>query len=48
MLQDPQNRRLHRMSAGVTTSAFNANPLIRLDGYYVLSDLIEVPNLAQR
>jgi putative peptide zinc metalloprotease protein len=34
--------------AGVTTFAFNANPLIRLDGYYVLSDLIEVPNLAQR
>jgi hypothetical protein len=37
-----------RLSAGVTTFAFNANPLIRLDGYYVLSDLIEIPNLAQR
>jgi putative peptide zinc metalloprotease protein len=24
---------------------FNFNPLIRLDGYYVLSDLLEVPNL---
>jgi putative peptide zinc metalloprotease protein len=24
---------------------FNFNPLIRLDGYYLLSDLVEVPNL---
>jgi putative peptide zinc metalloprotease protein len=32
----------------LTTLAFNANPLIRLDGYYVLSDLIEIPNLSQR
>lgn len=33
---------------GLTTLVFNANPLIRLDGYYVLSDLIEIPNLSQR
>jgi putative peptide zinc metalloprotease protein len=34
--------------AGVTTLTFNANPLLRFDGYYILSDLIEVPNLRQR
>jgi putative peptide zinc metalloprotease protein len=33
---------------GLTTLVFNANPLIRLDGYYILSDLIEIPNLSQR
>ena len=27
---------------------FNANPLLRFDGYYILSDLVEMPNLAQR
>jgi putative peptide zinc metalloprotease protein len=27
---------------------FNFNPLLRLDGYYFLSDLMEVPNLQQR
>ena len=26
-------------------SLFNLNPLIKLDGYYLLSDLLEVPNL---
>lgn len=26
-------------------SIFNLNPLIRLDGYYVLSDYVEIPNL---
>ncbi len=26
-------------------TVFNFNPLIRLDGYYLLSDLLEVPNL---
>jgi hypothetical protein len=26
-------------------TVFNFNPLIRLDGYYLLSDLVEVPNL---
>jgi multidrug efflux pump subunit AcrA (membrane-fusion protein) len=27
---------------------FNCNPLLKLDGYYLLSDLLEVPNLQQR
>jgi putative peptide zinc metalloprotease protein len=34
--------------AGFTTLLFNANPLMRFDGYYILSDLLEVPNLMQR
>ena len=33
---------------GVSTLLFNGNPLLRYDGYYVLSDLVDVPNLAQR
>ena len=32
----------------VSTLVFNANPLLRFDGYYVLSDLLEIPNLAQK
>src|SRR5262249_6184130 len=27
---------------------FNFNPLLKLDGYYLLSDLLEIPNLRQR
>ncbi len=34
--------------ASVTTLLFNANPLMRYDGYYILSDLLEMPNLAGR
>jgi putative peptide zinc metalloprotease protein len=34
--------------AGVSTVLFNANPLLRFDGYYILADLIELPNLRQR
>ena len=34
--------------AGVSTVLFNANPLLRFDGYYILSDLIDIPNLRQR
>jgi putative peptide zinc metalloprotease protein len=34
--------------ASVSTVIFNANPLLRYDGYYILSDLIEIPNLRQR
>jgi len=34
--------------AGVTTLVFNANPLLRFDGYYILSDALEIPNLSQR
>lgn len=33
---------------GVTTLLFNGNPLLRYDGYYILSDYLEIPNLAQR
>lgn len=29
----------------VTTVIFNANPLMRFDGYYMMSDLLEIPNL---
>lgn len=32
----------------VSTVLFNANPLLRYDGYYVLSDLCDVPNLGQK
>ncbi|MEI6158810.1 MAG: site-2 protease family protein [Roseococcus sp.] len=33
---------------GVSTVLFNGNPLLRFDGYYVLSDLLEIPNLGAR
>jgi putative peptide zinc metalloprotease protein len=33
---------------GFTTVLMNANPLIPLDGYYALSDYLEIPNLRQR
>jgi putative peptide zinc metalloprotease protein len=33
---------------GVSTLLFNGNPLLRFDGYYIFSDLIEIPNLASR
>lgn len=33
---------------GASTLFFNGNPLLRFDGYYVLSDLIEIPNLGNR
>lgn len=32
----------------VTTIFFNANPLMKFDGYYALSDILEVPNLKER
>jgi len=32
----------------VSTVIFNANPLLRYDGYYILADLLEVPNLRQK
>src|SRR5436190_16920311 len=32
----------------VSTVMFNGNPLMRYDGYYVLSDWIEIPNLRDR
>jgi putative peptide zinc metalloprotease protein len=32
----------------VSTIVFNANPLMRYDGYYVLADWLEIPNLRER
>ncbi|MBP7143364.1 MAG: PqqD family peptide modification chaperone [Opitutaceae bacterium] len=31
--------------ASINTLLFNANPLMRFDGYYVVCDLLEIPNL---
>ena len=31
----------------VSTVLFNGNPLLRYDGYFVLADLLEIPNLAE-
>ncbi|MEW4563967.1 HlyD family efflux transporter periplasmic adaptor subunit [Bremerella sp. JC770] len=33
---------------GVSTILVNANPLLRYDGYYILSDLLHLPNLSSR
>ncbi len=33
---------------GVSTLVINGNPLLRFDGYHVLCDALELPNLAQR
>lgn len=33
---------------GVSTLLFNGNPLLKFDGYYVFSDLVEIPNLLTR
>lgn len=32
----------------VSTLLFNANPLLKFDGYHMLQDLIEIPNLSSR
>ncbi|MBP6900710.1 MAG: biotin/lipoyl-binding protein [Burkholderiaceae bacterium] len=32
----------------VSSLLFNGNPLLRFDAYYVLSDLVDIPNLYQR
>jgi len=32
----------------VTTAAFNLNPLVRYDAYYLVSDLLAIPNLRAR
>ena len=34
--------------AGVSSILFNGNPLLRYDAYYMLGDLLEIPNLGQR
>ncbi len=33
---------------GVSTVLVNANPLLRYDGYYILADLLHLPNLSSR
>ena len=32
----------------ISTILFNGNPLLRFDGYYILSDVVEIPNLRQK
>ena len=32
----------------VSTVLFNGNPLLRFDGYYIMMDLAEIPNLRQK
>ena len=32
----------------ISTVIFNLNPLIRFDGYYMLSDYLEIPNMKQK
>lgn len=34
--------------SGVSTLLVNGNPLLRYDGYFILSDLVETPNLAEK
>lgn len=34
--------------AGISTLLFNGNPLLRYDGYYMLADYLEIPNLRVR
>jgi len=34
--------------SSVSTVLFNANPLLRYDGYYIFADLLEIPNLRQK
>lgn len=34
--------------SSVSTLIFNANPLLRYDGYYILSDILEIPNLRSK
>lgn len=43
----PVSAALHQVVvlSSLTTVLFNANPLMRFDGYYILSDLLDIPNL---
>lgn len=34
--------------AGVSTIVFNGNPLMRFDGYYLLADAVDIPDLRQK
>jgi putative peptide zinc metalloprotease protein len=36
------------VASGIHTVVFNANPLMRCDGYYLLADWMDVPNLAEQ
>jgi len=36
------------VACSVSTVLFNMNPLLKFDGYYIMMDLLEVPNLRQR
>jgi putative peptide zinc metalloprotease protein len=36
------------LTASVSTLIFNGNPLLRFDAYYILSDVLEIPNLGSR
>jgi putative peptide zinc metalloprotease protein len=36
------------MATSAVKTFFNLNPLIKLDGYYLLSDFLEIPNLRRR
>ena len=53
-LRTPEGSLAHQIAynliftAGIATVLFNANPLMKFDGYYILSDLLEIPNLMQR
>ncbi len=35
-------------TCSISTILFNANPLMKFDGYYMMSDALEVPNLKQK
>lgn len=34
--------------SGISTVVVNGNPLMRYDGYFILADLVETPNLAEK
>lgn len=34
--------------SSISTIVFNINPLLRYDGYYILADILEIPNLRQK
>ena len=36
------------LTCSVSTILFNANPLLRFDAYYILTDVMETPNLMQK
>ncbi|MFS0757542.1 biotin/lipoyl-binding protein [Noviherbaspirillum sp. 1P10PC] len=36
------------LTAGLSTLAVNGNPLLRFDGYFLMCDLFDLPNLEQR